>query len=178
MMCSWIARSPRAISIKYVKSFEDDLAAFVRRGSNPILRVQYELFPNIKRVWSKDGSAWYYLGDVDLRAGGRINRTLAAGVYDVDLLTHRFKWRTYCSGLSFPDEPRYVREATQEYRYQFCVSCSKAMTAMCSRCGQYYSCGAPECKKKAPGSCTSPFVVQPERHVDLSMGALEAATCR
>lgn len=135
--------------LKYVKSFEDDLAAFVGRGSNPILRVQYELFPNIKRVWSKDGSAWYYLGDVDLRAGGRINRKLAAGVYDVDLLTHRFKWRTYCNSLGFPGEPRYVRAATEEYRYQFCVSCSRAITAMCSRCGQFYSCGAPECKKKA-----------------------------
>ncbi|CAM9788616.1 unnamed protein product, partial [Ectocarpus sp. 12 AP-2014] len=81
--------------VKYIKSFEDDLAGFVRRGSHPQLRVHYDLFPNIKRVWFKDGSASYTVGGVDISAGRTLSRFPSGGQYDVDLLTHRFKWRTY-----------------------------------------------------------------------------------
>lgn len=135
--------------MKYAKSFEDDLAGFVRRGSHPQLRVEYELFPDIKRTWTKDGSTSYTVNGVDLRACKQSSRWPSGGQYDVDLLTHRFKWRTYCNGLAFPKEVRYVRAATQEYRYKFCVSCSEAITAKCSRCKTYYCCGAAGCKKKA-----------------------------
>ncbi|CAM9849833.1 unnamed protein product [Ectocarpus sp. 12 AP-2014] len=135
--------------VKYIKSFEDDLAGFVRRGSHPQLRVHYDLFPNIKRVWFKDGSASYTVGGVDISAGRTLSRFPSGGQYDVDLLTHRFKWRTYCHGFGFPHEKRYVTAFTQEYRCKYCVACSKAISAKCSRCGQYYSCGGPECRKKA-----------------------------
>lgn len=81
--------------MRYMKSFENDLAAFVRRGSNPQLRLEYDLFPNIKRVWYKDGSTSYTVCGVDLSACTTLSRLPSGGQYDVDLLTHRFKWRTY-----------------------------------------------------------------------------------
>lgn len=134
--------------VEFTKSFED-LADFVRRCSHPQIRVQYELFPNIKRVWSRDGSTSYTLNHIDLSDGSMSRVLPSGGRYDVDLLTHRFKWRTYCCSLGFPKEARYVRAVTREYRYKFCVLCSKAITAKCSRCKKYYCCGSALCKKKA-----------------------------
>lgn len=76
--------------VKYAKSFEDDLAGFVRRGSHPQLSVlHYGLFPDIKRVWSKDGPTSYTVNGLDLRAC-RFSGLPSGGQYDVDLLTHRF----------------------------------------------------------------------------------------
>lgn len=135
--------------MKHVKSFEDDLAGFIGRGSHPQLKLHYSLFPDIKRIWSKDGSASYTVNGVDLLTCRRSGGLPSGGQFDVDLLTHRFKWRTYCNGLGFPLEARYVKEVKHEYRYKFCVSCSKAITARCSRCRMYYCCFAPGCKKKA-----------------------------
>lgn len=135
--------------MNYVTSFEDDLAKFVRRVSHPQLRVRYELFPTINKAWAANGTTWYTLNDVDLRNGNKGSHHSSAGRHDVDLLTHRFKWRTYCCSLAFPKSSVYVKALTEEYRYEFCVSCSKAVTAKCSKCGGYYSCGGAECQEEA-----------------------------
>ena len=45
--------------VKYAGLFEDDLAGFIHHGSHLQLSVEYKLFPNIKRTWTKDRSTSY-----------------------------------------------------------------------------------------------------------------------
>ena len=133
---------------KRIVAFGQDVADFVRRISNPRLRIEYPLFPNMTRFWSEEGKAWYSLNGVDLRSGSR--ETLPhEGMYDVDLLTRRFKWRTCVVSVAYPKSPRFWRAFGEKYRYKFCVACSGATSVWCARCAEYYWCGSPGCKKEA-----------------------------
>lgn len=136
--------------IMYAQSFQADLEAFVHRVSNPCIRIMYELFPNVKRVWSSDGSRWYNLNDFDLRDGSKVSPYKASGgCYDVDLLTFQFKRRTYCPIFCLANSRQYMGAMRRKYKYKFCITCHKLVTGMCSRCGKSYSCFTGECKKKA-----------------------------
>lgn len=133
-----------------IVAFGEDVADFVRRISNPMLLIKYPLFPNIRRFWSKEGGSWYSLNGIDLRSGSR-EPSPFEGTYDVDLLTRRFKWRTCVISFAYPKSSRFWRAFGEQYRYKFCAGCSKAISVWCSRCGEYYWCGSPDCGKRAWG---------------------------
>lgn len=135
--------------VDYAKAFEADLAAFVGRESKPGIVIEYYLFPSLTREWIGNGTRWYTLNRISLRFGETPDTLQKSGCYDVDLLTFRLKKRTYCAALYFPLSSRYMKTKIEEYRYQFCVVCDKAVTAMCSKCGKHYSCFSQGCREKA-----------------------------
>lgn len=133
--------------VRYLQAFEDNLTSFVRRVSGPNLAFEYELFPTIYKM-NRGRKSWYNLNGVNLTSGST-KRSKVDAMYDVDLLTHHFKWRTYITSYAFPENSLYVKALVENYRYRFCVSCSRSITLRCSRCKQYYWCGGAGCKDEA-----------------------------
>ena len=133
--------------VLYLKAFEDDLASFIRRVSGPNFSFDYELFPVVYKM-SRGRRKWYNLNGVNLN-NGSTQRAKVDAIYDVDLLTHHFKWRAFVGSCAFPDNSMYVKARGERYRYRFCVSCSKSITLHCSRCKRHYWCGGADCRDEA-----------------------------
>ena len=134
-----------------LKAFQDDMTRFVRRNSGPHIIVEHDLFPVINRVWNEEGRTWYVLNGVDLRSGNE-QPGVSGGLIDIDLLTYKYKWRTCCCSVAFPESATFNRAFALKYRYKFCVGCSRAISEKCSRCKEYYWCGDADCEEKAWGS--------------------------
>lgn len=136
--------------MQYVMAFQDSVTRFVRRKSGPHLVVEHDLFPTINRVWDEEGLAWYVVNGVDIRSGNE-QPQLSGGLIDIDLLTHKYKWRTYCCSIAFPESATFNKAFSQRYRYKFCLGCAKAINEKCSRCKDYYWCGGADCEGRAWG---------------------------
>ncbi len=137
--------------VEHAQTFEADLAGFVDRATGSRFELEYNLFPDIRRAWSKDGSRWFIVNGVDLRRGVVRSGSLPplVGIYDMDLLTFRYKWRSFTPSCILVGSRNFKRAWIEEYRFEFCVSCSRAVTAMCSGCGARYCCFSSRCVKES-----------------------------